>query len=532
MKKTYSKFISLLLAFSLLMTMFGVALADDNSETPKEPASIESGHSYSQAVEAGEAFRVRVTAKKAGDLILAISLSEKCDVSASVSGSGSALADTGDGKTFTCTRPVGFGAKIDVSVKTDKAVTVTLKTEVKEKIQEQPEEKQEEPEQDEPKQAEPKQEELKLEEQKKDDPVQTETISDVKEEAPVQPEAQPEEKNVGDKYDEKTEIKEEITEEVKEETDKEQQENPAAISQEQLTEAGNVPQPKETDDPVLEEVVEEQQLDLSLEDEDKKSEQTPIEEELKEEFDEKQQEQLPEANSEDLPQENLDEVKGKVLPSDAETQPADEEIIQEEGKGTEEQSEIDEHEEVRDSLEPTDTLNAKQDNIEENQVEEQKETIISESDIIDKSDEIKQDEETTPVEETKLDEETIPVEEPKEDSTTNPKQDEQQEDESTVELAEEEKTPLELPEDRSSSFEVLWDVENPNYGDVAHFVATVKGYDGLNYVIQWQVSQDDVNWEDIEGENGLTMDVVVTRENADYYWRLVIYVYETEPAAE
>jgi len=523
MKKTYSKFISLLLAFSLLMTMFGVALADDNSETPKEPASIESGHSYSQAVEAGEAFRVRVTAKKAGDLILAISLSEKCDVSASVSGSGSALADTGDGKTFTCTRPVGFGAKIDVSVKTDKAVTVTLKTEVKEKIQEQPEEKQEEPKQDDPKQEEPKQ----------DAPIHSEAVSDVKEEAPAlsetqleeKPEDKHEENTAEGQADKKTEVEEEKAEEIKEEPVHEQEDTPVALSQEQSEDLDDVQQPKGTDDLILEEVVEEQQLDLNLPDEDKEIEPTSNGEELKEDSKEEQHGPLPEDQQEELPKGIPDEVAADDISSDNEQKPGDAEIVPDEEKDAEIQPESDEPEEDKDSLDPAENPEEKPDT-------EKEDEIIPESDLLENTDEIMQVKETTPAEEVEQNNETAPAEETKEDPETAPEKNDQPEGEMTDEPAEEEKMPFELPEDRSSSFEVLWDVENPNYGDVAHFVATVEGYEGLNYLIQWQVSQDDVNWEDIEGENGLTMDVVVTRENAEYYWRLVIYVYDAEPAAE
>ena len=89
-----------------------------------------------------------------------------------------------------------------------------------------------------------------------------------------------------------------------------------------------------------------------------------------------------------------------------------------------------------------------------------------------------------------------------------------------------------MQEERWSEFKILWDVENPGIGDVAHFVATLHGYDELDYTLQWQFSRDGETWEDVPDETEMTMDVIVTEENAAFYWRLMVYVYIPVSTAE
>jgi len=52
-----------------------------------------------------------------------------------------------------------------------------------------------------------------------------------------------------------------------------------------------------------------------------------------------------------------------------------------------------------------------------------------------------------------------------------------------------------------------------------------RGYEGLDYSLQWQYSTDGENWTDVEGETGEKMDVVVTEENDLYYWRIVVDIH-------
>ena len=83
---------------------------------------------------------------------------------------------------------------------------------------------------------------------------------------------------------------------------------------------------------------------------------------------------------------------------------------------------------------------------------------------------------------------------------------------------------VELPEDRSVSFNITWDSDEPAFGDVAHFNAILQGYDGLNYTLQWQQSVDGENWEDLEGATDAAMDLEITEDNFMDSWRVRIFI--------
>ena len=61
-------------------------------------------------------------------------------------------------------------------------------------------------------------------------------------------------------------------------------------------------------------------------------------------------------------------------------------------------------------------------------------------------------------------------------------------------------------------------------GDTAHFKATLTGYEGCDYSMQWQYSHDRNDWIDIAGETKDTLDVVVTEQNNFVYWRIIVYL--------
>ena len=104
------------------------------------------------------------------------------------------------------------------------------------------------------------------------------------------------------------------------------------------------------------------------------------------------------------------------------------------------------------------------------------------------------------------------------------KPEEEPADEETVAEEENEPESEEKPE-RHISVEVTWDVPYPVIGDTAHLKANLEGYDGLEYTMQWQYSPDQgKTWNDILGENDYMMNVVVTRENNIYHWRILVYV--------
>ena len=101
--------------------------------------------------------------------------------------------------------------------------------------------------------------------------------------------------------------------------------------------------------------------------------------------------------------------------------------------------------------------------------------------------------------------------------------------ETPEEASKEEKPEENIPEsetqaERSITIDVTWDVDNPIIGDTAHLKANLVGYDGLEYTMQWQYSLDQETWYDISGETNQNMDVVVTKENNLYHWRMLVSV--------
>lgn len=62
------------------------------------------------------------------------------------------------------------------------------------------------------------------------------------------------------------------------------------------------------------------------------------------------------------------------------------------------------------------------------------------------------------------------------------------------------------------------------FGDEATLVAVLKGYDNAVYTLQWQQSTDNATWNDIGGENGDRMQVVVTEKNYTNYWRVLVTI--------
>ncbi len=121
------------------------------------------------------------------------------------------------------------------------------------------------------------------------------------------------------------------------------------------------------------------------------------------------------------------------------------------------------------------------------------------------------------------------VEEPEEQETTEESEEELPEEEPTEEEPEEESEEEGLPEEeekpeRHITVDVLWDVPDPVIGDTAHFVAVLEGYEELQYTIQWQYSPDEEIWFDIPYATEPTMDVVVTEENNEVFWRILVFV--------
>ena len=97
------------------------------------------------------------------------------------------------------------------------------------------------------------------------------------------------------------------------------------------------------------------------------------------------------------------------------------------------------------------------------------------------------------------------------------------EDTETEEAEEPEET-----EERKVSFSYFWDDEEPSIGSVVHMKATVIGYDNLDYVLQWQYSEDPdtFGWTDYPGANDETFDLQITEENNNFFWRVSVFLDE------
>lgn len=62
------------------------------------------------------------------------------------------------------------------------------------------------------------------------------------------------------------------------------------------------------------------------------------------------------------------------------------------------------------------------------------------------------------------------------------------------------------------------------FGDTVVLKANVQGYDNVQYTLQWRWSTDNATWNNCPGENGNSMNVVVTEENYQYYWNVLITI--------
>lgn len=82
--------------------------------------------------------------------------------------------------------------------------------------------------------------------------------------------------------------------------------------------------------------------------------------------------------------------------------------------------------------------------------------------------------------------------------------------------------------DRSVDFDFTWDSGKPMIGDTVHFRAIMVGYDQLDYTLQWQLSPDGKIWTDYPGATTETIDVVITKDIDNYFWRLIVYIEEQQ----
>ena len=68
-----------------------------------------------------------------------------------------------------------------------------------------------------------------------------------------------------------------------------------------------------------------------------------------------------------------------------------------------------------------------------------------------------------------------------------------------------------------------WPEGKPAFkGTKITLTAHVEGFEGQEYTLQWQWSEDLVNWNDIDGENGETFTYVLDEETTKYHWRVAV----------
>ena len=166
-------------------------------------------------------------------------------------------------------------------------------------------------------------------------------------------------------------------------------------------------------------------------------------------------------------------------------------------------------------------------------VEDEEEIVEPEEEITEP--EVEEETETDPEEETADPEEEVTEPEDEEETETEPEEEptepeveEETEDEEETEVGEETQGEVaeepELDPNRSIAIHAEWEGEELYFGDESTLVAELSGYDNAVYTVQWQTSQDNENWTDVEGANELTYTMIVTEENWQNFWRLIVNV--------
>ena len=54
--------------------------------------------------------------------------------------------------------------------------------------------------------------------------------------------------------------------------------------------------------------------------------------------------------------------------------------------------------------------------------------------------------------------------------------------------------------------------------------AHLQNYENVEYSLQWQVSKNNSNWQDILGAHGLTYSLTVNKENYNNYYRIAVTI--------
>ena len=81
-----------------------------------------------------------------------------------------------------------------------------------------------------------------------------------------------------------------------------------------------------------------------------------------------------------------------------------------------------------------------------------------------------------------------------------------------------------LDPNRTIDLYATWGEGELTDGTEATMIAVLNGYDNVEYALQWQTSEDNVNWTDVPGATDSRCTVVVTQDNYLDYWRVMVTV--------
>ena len=78
-----------------------------------------------------------------------------------------------------------------------------------------------------------------------------------------------------------------------------------------------------------------------------------------------------------------------------------------------------------------------------------------------------------------------------------------------------------IERDTSINIDISFGERGCRIGYPVYFTADLTKYEGMSYSLQWQFSEDNENWTDIDQENNQVMEITLTEENRLYYWRVI-----------
>ena len=81
-----------------------------------------------------------------------------------------------------------------------------------------------------------------------------------------------------------------------------------------------------------------------------------------------------------------------------------------------------------------------------------------------------------------------------------------------------------LNPDRYIDIYAVWDGEELLFGMNAQLIAVLHGYENVAYTLQWQISADNIEFQDIKDATDARLNVTVTEENYLSWWRVQVLI--------